>query len=304
MAKEQDEAHRITDPEFGVPYITAETIRAHPRFAEARSLYLQNLLTLYGDDPFLNKLLLEAARTVVFGGIICLVAAQDPADRTTWPTLANVKRLLEPFRMSSPRRIEQIVSRLIAVGYVVQRSAPNDARVRLLAPTMPMLRHDQDWLAAYYQPLALLYPGALYERPLARDRAFQFAQRRAAFAFNPRSAQVLVGNPDMMLFAGRDAGALILAQVVQDAQHGRNSSFDAIGRRFAVSRTHVRLLLQDAAARGLMRLHGRGGQQVDLLPPLWSMLDRFVSDGMSAHDLTAAVARRALESEARLREVG
>lgn len=296
-----DHAHatapRIMDAEFSVPYLPHEHLLAHPRFAEARDLYLQAILALYGDDPFLNKLLLESARSVVFGGLLVLWASHDPAARATWPTLGNLKRLIAPFAQSSPRRIEQIVLRLIEVGYVEQKVSPTDARLRLLAPTALFLRHDQDWLAAHYQPLARLYPDPAYDRPLTRDPGFQKAQRRASFAFIPRSAHAFISNPDILLFAARDAGFLILAQMVLDDRHRQRRSFEELGRRFAVSRTHVRQLLRDAQERDLIRLSGLGGHAVEIRPSGWRCIDRFVADGMSGHDLTGAVALREIETQ-------
>lgn len=289
-------AQRVMDAEFAVPYLSRETLLAHPRFTDARDLYLQAVLSLYGDDPFLNKLLLEAARSVIFGGLMVLSASHDPKARETWPTLGNLKRLIAPFAQSSPRRIEQIVMRLIEVGYLEQQVSPLDARLRLLTPTRPFLRHDQDWLAAHYQPLARLYPDPAYDRPLTREPDFQRAQRRASFAFIPRSAQVFATNPDILLFATRDAGFLILAQMVLDHRQGVRRSFDDMGRRFAVSRTHVRQLLRDAEARGLIEMSCPGGQGVDILTPGWLCIDRFVADGMSGHDLTGALALKQIEA--------
>lgn len=289
-------AQRILDAEFGVPYLPRETLLAHPNFAEARDLYLEAVLALYGDDPFLNKLLLESARSVISGGLMVLSASHDPDERETWPTLGNLKRLIAPFAQSSPRKIEQIVLRLIEVGYLEQQASHVDARLRLLTPTRPFLRHDQDWLVAHYQPLARLYPDPAYDRPLTRNRDFQKAQRRASFAFIPRSAKVFATNPDILLFAARDAGFLILAQKVLDGRQGVHRSFDEMGRRFAVSRTHVRQLLKDAEARGLIRLSGVGGRVVEILPSGWLCIDRFVADGMSGHDLTGALALRELDA--------
>ena len=299
MVAQSPGAAIIHDPQFGVPYRPADAILSHPRFAEARGLYLRGVLNLYGDDAFLNKLLLEGARQIVFGGAICLLAAYRPDDRATWPTLANLKRLLRPFGLSSDRRIEHLVARLVSVGYLTSERAADDARVRLLIPSELLLRHDEDWLIAHYQPLALLYPGEDHALPLARDRAFLLAQRGVSFAFIPRSAMVLMSNPDILLFASRDAGFLVLAQLILDAEAGTRTSFDHLARRFAISRTHVRQLLRDAEQRDLLRLSGRGGRDVTLLPALWRALDRFVADGMSGHDLTGAAARKAMATETR-----
>ena len=286
------------DEQYGMYHRSADAILSHPRFPDARAAYLRAILDLYGEDRFLNKLLLEAARQIVSGGLICLLAAWDEADRATWPTLANLKRLLRPFRQSSDRRIEQLVLRLVSVGFLEQRTSDRDARVRLLIPTGMMLAHDQDWLMAHYRPLALLYPDDDHALPLRRDQAFQLGQRRVSFGFIPRSSVVLLSNAPILLFARRDAGFLVLAQIITDQLAERPTSFDALSRRFAISRTHVRQLLRDAEGLGLLRVSGRGGQRITLLAPMWAALDRFVADGMSGHDLTGRLAARAANNAA------
>ena len=107
---------------------------------------------------------------------------------------------------------------------------------------------------------------------------------------------MLLGNPAILLFATRDAGFLVLAQLVLDSEDGRPTSFEGLSRRFAISRTHVRHMLRDAQAMGLLTLSGRGGQAITLMPAMWAALDKFVAEGMSGHDLTGAAARAALQA--------
>ena len=69
---------------------------------------------------------------------------------------------------------------------------------------------------------------------------------------------MLLTNPDVLLFATRDAGFLVLAQLVQALLAGCSSSYAQMAERFSVSRTHVRHLLEDAEKQGLLNLAGRG----------------------------------------------
>src|SRR5271166_3906860 len=73
----------------GLPaHHSEEEIFSHPRFPIARDDFVDAILALYEYDPFLNRLLLEAGRNVLFVVIMCLHARYDEADRATWPTLA------------------------------------------------------------------------------------------------------------------------------------------------------------------------------------------------------------------------
>jgi hypothetical protein len=71
---------------------SAEEILSHPRFAIARDAFVKAILALYEDDPFLNRLLLEAGRAVLFIQLMCLYARYDEADAATWPTLGLLTR--------------------------------------------------------------------------------------------------------------------------------------------------------------------------------------------------------------------
>lgn len=283
------------DPHFRVDYWSADAILAHPDFPRARTTYFDRVLALYGDDIFLNKLLMEAVRIVAFAVAICMEAGYRENDRETWPTIGNLKKALALFGLASPRRIEHIVGRLLQTGYLESCVSPLDRRVRLLIPTARMIEHDRDWLIAHYAPLAALFGEAGYVLPLGGDRQFQRAQRQAATGIFAQSAMVLLRNPDVLLFLARDAGVLVLVELAKAAAERTTPVVDLslaqLGRRFAISRAHIRQLLLEAEARALVEID-QARRQISLQPRLLESLDRFIAEGMSNHDLTGAVARR------------
>src|SRR3546814_1209586 len=74
----------------------------------------------------------EAVRAVMFGLIICLHVNYRPDDRSSQPTLAKLKRTLQAYGLTSPRRVEALIARLVQVGYLRTEAAPGDRRARLL----------------------------------------------------------------------------------------------------------------------------------------------------------------------------
>jgi DNA-binding MarR family transcriptional regulator len=280
-----------------------EEILAHPRFPAARNAMLQAMLALYEHDPFLNRLLLQVGRNVIFVVILCLHARYDEADPATWPTLKLVKRSMEVFRLASPRRVADLVSRLIKTGYLEQVSSPHDRRVRILTPTDKMLAQDQDWLVSHYVPLQVLYPDPGYGRIMQRDPAFQQTHRLVATSLFPFAAQLMARNPTMMQFMIREGGIMTIIKLLQLAgssgDAAREISYSDIGARFGVSRTQVRKLLQQAEKDGLVRLKRGRGYFVQLMPKLMEAFDRFIADTMVAHDISYNLAQRAAASKAR-----
>lgn len=273
---------------------TAPEILAHPRFPIARTAMVEAMLALYEHDPFLNRLLLEVGRNVVFVVIMCLDAGYDEADRTTWPTLSAVTQAMAAFGVASPRRIADLVSRLIETRYIEQVVAPSDARVRILQPTSKMIALDQDWLVAHYAPLHVLFPDPGYAPIMERDRDFQRRQRLAAVGQFPLAAQVMGRNQTMMQFMSREAGIMVVIKLLHlagpNGDTTREIAYTDIGTRFGVSRTQVRKLLQEAEAKGLVRLDRGRTLSAQPTPALLDAFDRLVADTMVAHDFTYKLA--------------
>jgi hypothetical protein len=270
---------------------SAEEILAHPRFPLARQAYVKAIHATYEHNPLLSRLLLETGRTVVFIGIMCLHARHERADRASWPTLGLVTEQMVAHGVGSPRRVRDLVRRLIMTGYLEQRGAPQDRRTRILTPTAKMIAHDQDFLVSHHLPLQTLFPEPGYRPIMRRDPAFQLMQRRVSAGLFARGARMMAGHPVLMPFLGRDAGAMILLKLMQMVgSMGRPKplelSFSDFGARVGVSRTHVRNLLKEAEAQGLVRLtRGATSQFVEVRPALVQAFDRFVAESMAGHDL-------------------
>ena len=282
------------------PFHSPEKILAHPRFALARDEFVRAMLALYEHKPFLNRLLLEASRTVLMSVIMCLYARYDEADRATWPTLRLVADSMAAHGLASASRVHDLVSRLVKTGYLEQRAAPLDRRTRILTPTEKMIAQDQDFLVSHHLPLQILFPDPGYGLIMTRDPAFQLKQRLVSRDLFALGAKILAGNPIMMLFQGRDAGVMILIKMIAMAKAEGGAaplkiSYSDLGGRFGVSRTHVRKLLETAEELDLVVLTKGGGHFVEMKPQLLAAFDRLVADAMSGFDLCYQLALRAAD---------
>src|SRR6202012_3308290 len=123
-------------------YHSTDEILAHPRFPFARDEFVTAMLALYEHKPFLNRLLLEASRTVLVSVIMCLHARYDEADRPTCPTLRLIADSMAQYRLASASRVHDLVARLIEAGYVERHPAPRDRRLGLLMPTNKLIGED------------------------------------------------------------------------------------------------------------------------------------------------------------------
>lgn len=286
----------------GPPRIGLEEIVSHPRLPQARKVYIDRFLEVYGGDPFLVRLLIESGRYLVFLIILILEAAQDPARRETWVTIGLLKKTMAMFGPASGRHIDHLVARLCEVGYIESRTSARDQRVRILASTERMRAHDRDWIVAHYAPLTVLYPEHDYSLAMQRDPQFQVACRRAGVALLPLAVRLLAAEPDMLMFLSRAGGYMVIAALLQaamaaDQQLDAAMPYGDVGDRFGISRTQVRNLLVEAEARGLVKLHERGGWRVEILPRLWTVHDRGIAGGMYGNDMAYLMATRALAAD-------
>ncbi|MHB8885307.1 MAG: hypothetical protein ACYC5H_09500 [Methylovirgula sp.] len=229
-------------------------------------------------------------------GRVALDARYRENDRATWPTLRAVTRAMAGFNLASPRRVTDLVSRLIKTGYLEQILVAKDRRVRILRPTKKMVAQDQDWLVSHYMPLQVLFPKPGYVHIIERDLEFQRAQRLVSASFFPFAAQTLAHHAAMMQFMIREGGIMILIKLIDlagpKADTTREIVYSDIGARFGVSRTQVRKLLQAAEKAGLVHLIERRARFVQLTPRLIEAFDRFVADTMVGHDLMYQLALR------------
>jgi hypothetical protein len=279
----------------GIPHLSLEELISHPRLTEAREAYIDAFLSVYEGDTQVARLLIESARFLVFQIMIVLHASQEAAKPETWPTVGGLKRALQNYGMPSARQVDLMLSRLRDVGFVEITPSEQDGRLRLLRPTEAALAHDREWLLAHYTPLAFLYPARDYSGAMTRDPLFQSLHRRVGISFVPFSATLLMQLPELMVFFNHAGGAMFQAAILQAAMQSPDGthaavSYADVGERFGYSRTHVRRVLQDAEAAGLVRLHHRGGHRVEILPSLWAGYDRGMAVGMYLNDMMYAKA--------------
>ncbi len=287
------------------PHLTTEQILAHERFALARNHYMQVAVDSHSTDPAIKHLMHEVARVVLFNIILGRHALQRDDDPATWLTVGALREAFMPFGMASPRRFDQILARMRSIELITLAPAPHDRRLRLVVPTAKMFEEDLDWLAVHMSPLAVLRPDCRdYDPALNRDRRYQRAQRIASTRHYAHARKTLAIDERVMPFLMRqDAGKIVFIYLLAAAAGPDplrvSLSFEAAARQLTTSRTHVRNLMLDMQAAGLLRLHGKGGRDIELTPALWRGIDLFLASAMSGHDFVWQSARRLIAAENR-----
>lgn len=279
-------------------YHSPQEVLDSPHLAKARRNHVREILKIYEHDPFLNRLLTEAGRGIVSLAILTLHAAFVEDNRATWPTMQLLQQSVALFGVSSPRRVNDIVARLVQADFVQSHPAPSDRRARILEPTAKLIAHDLEWLYAHYTPLDVLFPDTGYALPLKRDPAYQKAHRIIGRQMMVHGAKIMNMSPAVMLFMSRDAGIMILFKLMEtalretEADESRLSLAD-IGDRFGITRTHVRNVLKDAEDAGLVQASGR---KFSPTQALFDGFDLYFADVASGHDLMHRLALQLIAS--------
>lgn len=279
-----------------------DRILEHPKFSEGRDTYIDAVLELYEAKPSAIELMLDGGRIMVYGIIMALWGGYRTEDPASFPTISRLKQTVGWFGVASPRQIDHIVARFAQVGHLQIIQAPRDMRMRMVLPTQALIEHDLAFIRAHYSALGELFGGDTYALPLSGDLAFHKAMRGAWVAtLEPMATEIFIGNPPILRFYAASAGMLVLMKLVR-LQDGSPDGWIAVdyadlGRRFGVSRTHVRTLLQ--AADGAIDIDGRGSLRIR--PELITAFDRNIAGRMSLLDRahSAAMAGLAASSSGR-----
>jgi hypothetical protein len=144
-----------------------------------------------------------------------------------------------------------------------------------------------------------MFPDPGYALIVNQDPPFHRVHAAVSVVILPWSAKIMAGNPPMMLFLSRRAGMVILMKLIQmmeDTGATKGLSYADMGLRFGVSRTHVKNLLEEAETLGLVRLSGKGGHELELLPAVIKAFDHLIADSLPIHDLTYRIALKQIEA--------
>jgi hypothetical protein len=214
-------------------------------------------------------------------------ANHDDDDPATWATPGRVQSMVVERGLASVRRLDDLIARFHATGYVARDENPADRRSRILRPTELLLAHDRAYNAVFHRFLHTLYPDRGYDWVVTGDPRPHLAFRKVAFRSQPIAA-VMLRHKVMSMLLPYDAGFIALLVALQAGLNGDEGalSFSAIARRLGVSHTHVRNMFVAAEAAGYVTLGGSIGS-IRILPRTWSEYDLLVADVESAHDQVA-----------------
>jgi hypothetical protein len=242
--------------------------------------------------------MLDSSRILLYGVVMALWGGYRADVQASYPTISRIKQALGRFGLSSSRQIDKIIARFVLAGHLETKPACHDRRLRIVLPTRSLIGHEASFLQAHYKPLGVMFGDRHYALALSGETAFLKAVRSAWLASLEQLAKdVILANRPILKFYNASAGMLLLFELARLQAAADDGSCEIahadLGRRFSVSRTHVRTLLRAAAEDGdVTIIHGG---RLRLGDRLSSALDRNIADRLSLLDRSYAVASRGVD---------
>lgn len=255
-----------------------------------RALYRSRTSAVYEAKAFPAKNKVDAAGLTLPTLLICTAAAAGSGGPPA--TLGRLEEVIAPLGFYSPRQMNDIVARPVHTGCVESVPDPLDRRRRRrrLRPTERLLAWDRDWLAAYDEPLRLVFPKPGFARALPCAPALHAALRRAGLRQLP-VASAPMKDRDLRPLLGRTCAIAILPSLTPGRFDGRVRDVDGMAvahlvSRFGVSRSHVRNVLAEARTSGFLELAPGHASHLRSTERRHAAVDRFIADTLTSSEAT------------------
>jgi hypothetical protein len=261
-------------------------LRAHPRFPAALRTLGTGMLALYRGNRLLNMLINDRGRMLIGYLALYLNEGGAPDGRGRGFGVGQMKALCAAEGLASPGRTAAMLALMRMSGYIASASAPEDRRRHILVPTERLRAAHRDRWVNVIATLREIHPEAA--------AAFALDDPEFVAAYVRASADQFVGGfrpihnaAEMALFVERNAGLMVLFSIVLAGKADDTVppsrpvpvSISGIASRFGVSRAHVRTLLRDAEAQGLIARSGQGGS-VLLKPHFAAAVGNFFANSL------------------------
>jgi hypothetical protein len=275
-------------------------LRAHPRFPEAAKYIAEALTEIYEGNRIMNTMLNERARGQIGYLILMMQWASSSQHAAQGVTMARMKAACTRMNYCSPNRVESIMAVMRLFGYIRLETDPYDHRVKVIVPTEKLIGNYVERWRRHFHAMTLIMPEG--ETGLAALKHEHFAGAFVREISREYSAGLRVANASREIdtFLDRNCGMMILLFLVSKGVPDETItgalratvSISGLARRFGVSRPHVRKLLADAEAEGLVG-DATGETPIRLLPRAIEGFEKFYASTF----LTFAQAIRAAAQE-------
>ncbi len=251
-------------------------LAAHPAMPAALRKLLAGLTEVFERRRLLGLFGSDRVRLLVAYLALYLDAGHDPADPRSGLTVERYKALCASTGLCSTWHAAMVLRLMRFAGYLTPAPRVDRGAPRRLVPTEKFQTAQRERWRRVIAALAELRPEGAIGLARLDDPAFAKPFVRAACGLFLTRERPISHAPAMTVFADQKAGYMVLFTLMLSAPPedgmpptGRMSvAVDQLARRFAVSRRHVRNVLDRAVAAGLLARAGADGTAYVMAPRL------------------------------------
>ncbi len=252
------------------------TMRDRPSFLRALHAYGAVMPAYFSDNIILNRVVTEAWRFEMLVYLLYLHDSHRPDDPRSGLTVSNLQRVCAEQGCASRGRVHAILGLMRVARYLRPVPSEQDKRVLRLEPSEGFVSIVEGWNRRIFE----IIDAALPEGRLALSHA---SHPRFGWRMRWHGAETVLAGwklldpfPEVAHFVSRDGGWMLLLTCVDEALRASGGeeiapvalNLQAFGRRFGVSRSHVRRLLESAHAADLLDAPPHNGAKILLAPRL------------------------------------
>lgn len=260
----------------------------HPRFPEAGRIVAAGLVALYRGERTVNLVMPDRIRYIISVFALYLHFAGRPNDPNSGLTASRLCKLCAERKICSAGRAEAMLAVMREFGHLVPAPSEEDGRLRRLVPTESLFAWHRRRCEHFFAAAAKVMPE--HADALAALDAPEFLRHFLRHLADTHVAgfHYVEHVPQIRLFYERSAGgatlmSIALAGAIDDGfppARPVSISLSAIARDFAVSRVHVRRLVQDAVGAQLLQRVSALGDELRVSPGLADAIRRVAATYM------------------------
>jgi DNA-binding MarR family transcriptional regulator len=250
----------------------ADQLRAHPRFAEARSRFCADVPGRWMETPLKRWLIADTGGLAV---ALCITGMHRLFPEQG-AQLQMIIRALTAANVASAARVRALVDQLVHRGGISIEPSPVDRRAHRLVPTDLLVESHLSWFDSVLPAVAMLFPlppipdDTTARQELSCRYVTSIIMRQSMDGFT-----IYDGFPEMAAFMERRQGYLLMLDLAAPGTlHVPLSRSDA-ARRYAVSPQHVSALLTNAEEQGWLTRDRSG--TIHLSPDFATRLEVWVA---------------------------
>ena len=263
------------DAEFSARVTAAEwqrivSVRDHPRYLHGAMHYDASVPALFANNFVLSKAVTEISRFLMIVLALHLHDTADADDASTGLTLSRLQRLCTAHKIASPGSVTAFLGVMFVAGYLRRQTSNRDRRVIHLEPTQKFISVVEKWNGAILQSLDTIEPEMQLVAAHVAHPRFGWDMREGGAQYLLAGWKPLEPFPEAMHFVSCDGGWMLLCQCVAEVlrlgEHREivpvSVDLTQFGRRFGVSRSQLRRLLEGAHQKGLLVEPPRNGRHI------------------------------------------